>query len=622
VRACLEKDPGERVQTAQDVRIHLRWISEGGSQAGVPAPVAARRRGRERMAWTLVAVTGLAAVVLAVLHFGRPVPAPQTLRFTTTPPTSVKTMDSPRISPDGRTLAYSATDSTGTSMVWIRPLGSLTAQVLPGTEGANRPFWSPDSRFLAFTGGGKLRKISVSGGPTTVICDTPTGADGTWSRDGVILFDGTDADPILRVSSGGGVPSPIVSPDTATHVSQVGWPEFLPDGRHFLYLAILPAPTLRVRSLDGKTSRDLGPCESQVQYIPPGYLLFSRGGSLVIQRFDTRALKFTGEPIPVAEQVGTTAVGGSDFRASQNGVLVYSTRLAESGELVELDRAGLVKRMLPSQPNALMPTLSPDERRVAVRVLDPTARTRDIWLVDRERSISSRFTFDKGNENYPLWSPDGKRIAYWIDAPGASGIMAKQLTGSGDTEMLMPSAQEVTLKDWSRDGSTIFYESGSVTGSDIWMLPLTGDRKPRPFLNASYSEYDPHLSPDGRFLAYVSNESGREEVYVQTYPDRSDKWQVSNRGGNDPRWSADGREMFYLSPDNQMISVPIRMTPTFDPGEPKVLFDSHLFSPGGQRMHYSVTGDGQTFILYRTLSTRSLPTTTVVVNWLADVARR
>jgi eukaryotic-like serine/threonine-protein kinase len=622
VRACLEKDPDERIQSAREVRLHLKWIVEGGSQAGVPAPVAARRRSRERLAWILVACTGLAAGGLAVLLFGFRPPPPQTIRFQATPPASVRNMDSPRISPDGRTIAYNATDSTGTSMIWIRPLGSLTAQVLPGTEGANRPFWSPDSRFLAFTGGGKLRKISITGGPATVICDAPTGADGTWGRSGVILFDGTDADPILRVAASGGVATPQVKTDSTTHVTQVGWPEFLPDGKHFLYLAILPAPTLRVGSLDGKLARDLGPCESQVQYIPPGYLLYSRGGSLVIQRFDTRALKFNGEPVPVAEQVGSTAVGGSDFRASENGVLVYSTRLAESGELVEVDRLGIVKHSLPSQPNAMMPTLSPDEKRIAVRVVDPTLRTRDVWLIDRTRDISSRFTFDKGNENYPLWSPDGKRIAYWSDAPGASGIMAKQLTGSGETEVLAPLSQEVTLKDWASDGSAIFYDSGSTLGTDVWVLPLTGERKPQPFLTGAYNEYDPHLSPDGRFLAYVSNESGREEVYVQTYPDRSDKWQVSTHGGNDPHWSADGHEMFYLSPDQQMMSVPIKTTPTFDPGMPRALFDSHVFSPGGQRMHYSVTRDGQTFILYRTLSTRSLPTTTVVVNWLAEVARR
>ena len=623
VRACLEKDPEERIQSAREVRLHLRWIVEGGSQAGVPAPVAARRRSRERLAWLLVAGAGAVAAALAVLHFGFPPPAPQLLRFEVSPASSVQTQDSPRISPDGRTLAYSATDSTGTSRIWVRPLGALAAQALPGTEGVARPpFWSPDSRYLAFMSGGKLKKVSVTGGPPTVICDAPTGADGSWGSRGVILFDGSGADPLMRVSASGGVATPQVAPDSVKRMLQVGWPEFLPDGKHFLYLAVLPQPTLLVTSLDGGPSRDLGPCESQVQFIRPGYLLFSRGGSLVVQKFDTRALKFTGEPVPVAEQVGTSSVGGSDFRASSNGVLVYSTRATDSGELVELDRSGKQRRVLPCQPNALMPMLSPDERRIAVRVVDPQAHTRDIWVVDRTRDISTRITFEKSNENYPLWSPDGKRIAYWSDAQGAMGIVAKQLTGSGETEMLATLGDEATLKDWSRDGSTIFYETGASTGTDIWALPTTGDRKPAPFLTGAFSEYDPRLSPDGRYLAYVSNESGRDEIYVQSYPDRSEKWQVSTRGGNDPRWSLNGRELYYLSPDQQMMSVPVRLVPTFDPGKPLTLFNAKVLFPAGQRAHFAVTADGQTFILFVPTSARSLPTTTVVVNWMEEIDHR
>ena len=622
VRGCLEKDPEERIQTARDVRLHLRWIAEGGSQAGVPAPVAARRRSRERLAWILVAAAGIAAAGLAILHFGFPAPAPQTLRFEVTPASSVQTQDSPRISPDGRTLAYNATDSTGTSRIWLRPLGALVAQPLPGTEGANRPFWSPDSRFLAFTGGGKLRKISVTGGPPSVLCDAPTGADGTWSRGGMILFDGTGADPILRVPASGGVATPEVKTDSVGRALQVGWPEFLPDGKHFLYLTVLPVPTLWVGTLGSKTAHELGPCESQVQFVPPGYLLFSRGGSLVIQRFDTGALKFRGEPVPVAEQVGSSSVGSSDFRASQNGVLVYSTRSAEAGELVELDRTGRLRRTLPSQPGGLMPTLSPDEHKIAMRVVNPQSRTRDIWIVDRAREISTRFTFDKDNENYPLWSPDGRRIAYWSDAQGASGIFAKQLTGSGETESLSPQAEEAVLKDWSRDGSTIVFDRSSATGTDIWTLPVSGDHKPKVFLNGPYNEYDGHLSPDGRYLAYVSDESGHDEIYVQTYPSRSDKWQVSNHGGNDPRWAANGHEMYYLSPDQQMMSVPVKSEPAFDPGTPAALFRAKVLSPAGQRMHYSVTADGQTFIVIVPAASRLLPTTTVVVNWMAEVAKR
>jgi Tol biopolymer transport system component len=253
--------------------------------------------------------------------------------------------------------------------------------------------------------------------------------------------------------------------------------------------------------------------------------------------------------------------------------------------------------------------------------VDPQTRTRDIWLIDRARGISTRFTFEKTNENYPLWEPDGKRIAYWSAAVGSSGITAKQLTGSGETELLLPSNDELILKDWSRDGSTIVYDLAAPTGLDIWTLSLA-DKKARAFLNAAFNEYDGHLSPDGRYLAYTSDESGREEIYVQTYPDRSDKWQVSTHGGSDPRWGGRGTEMYYLSPDQQMVAVPIKLTPTFDPGTPVTLFALNVLFPGGQRSHYTVTADGQHFITYRPTSTRSLPTTTVIVNWMSELAKR
>ncbi|MEO5988176.1 MAG: protein kinase [Candidatus Eisenbacteria bacterium] len=622
VRACLEKDPEERIQTARDVRLHLRWIAEGGSQAGVPAPVAARRRSRERLAWMLVAAASVAAVALAVIHFGFPPPPPQTLRFQVTTPNTVQSQGSPRISPDGRTIAYNATDSTGASRIWVHPLGSLVAQVLPGTEGARRPFWSPDSRFIGFVAGGKMKKISLTGGPPSVICDAATGADGTWGRSGVILFDGGGPDPILRVAASGGIAAPQVSADSAGQVFQVGWPEFLPDGKHFLYLSILPQPTLRVGSLDSKKVVILGPCESQVQYLHTGHLLYSRSGSLVVQPFDARALKFVGEPIPVAEQVGSSAVGSSDFWASDNGVLVYSTRSADTGQLIEVDRSGKQLRLLSCPPEAQWLALSLDGRRIALRVIDPQARTRNIWTIDRTRDLATRFTFEPTNENYPQWSPDGKQIAYWSDAPGAAGITTKQLTGSGETQLLTPVTDEVVLKDWSRDGSTIFYDRPTALGTDIWVLPTTGERKPRPFLNGAYNEFSGRLSPDGRFLAYVSDESGREEVYVQTYPDRNEKWQVSTRGGDDPRWADSGKELFYLSPDQQLMSVPILLQPTFDPGAPQALFNSRVMLPGQQRSHYGVTSDGGTFILFTPASTRTRPTTTVVVNWTAEITKR
>jgi len=290
--------------------------------------------------------------------------------------------------------------------------------------------------------------------------------------------------------------------------------------------------------------------------------------------------------------------------------------------VVELDRAGKVLKTLSAPPSALHMSLATDERRLVVRSIDPQTRTRDIWLIDRTRDIATRFTFERSNENYPQWSPDGKKVAYWSDAPASAGIMTKQLTGSGETELLYPAKEELVLKDWSRDGSTITFDRQSATSTDIWTLSLAGDRQARPFLNAAFNEYDGRLSPDGRFLAYTSDESGREEIYVQTFPDRSDKWQVSTRGGNDPRWSAHGNEMYYLAPDQHMMAVPVKLSPSFDPGTPQPIFPVNVLNPGQQADHYVVTADGQRFILFRPTSSRALPTTTVVVNWAGEFAKR
>ena len=618
VKSCLAKDPEERIQTARDVMLELRWIAEGGSQAGVAAPVAARRKARERTAWILAALMTLATAGLAIGQWTMRPPPPQMLQFEIPPPPSIQAQDSPRISPDGLNLAYTATDSTGTNRIWVRPLAGSSAQALAGTEGANRPFWSPDSRFLGFIADGKLKKIPVSGGPTLVICDAETGADGSWSKEGVILFDGNAMDPIRRVSASGGLATDVVLPDST---AQVGWPEFLPDGRHFLYLSIEAPSMLCVGDLRSKEIRRLGPCESQVQFVKPGYLLFSRSGSLVIQRFDSRALKLTGEPIPIAEQVTSSAIGASDFRASDNGILVYSTRRAQLGDLVEINREGRRLRILSSPPTSLAPALSPDERRIALRAIDDRTKTRDLWLIGLDREMMTRLTFDPTHETQPLWSPDGKRIAFWSDRPGSAGVYVKQLTGSGQEELLHLLPNEPSLSHWSRDGSRMLFTQGSGQRSDIWVLELSGERKAYPFLNGPFTEREGQLSPNGKFLAYSSDESGQYQIYVQQFPDRSEKWQISTTGGSDPQWRADGKELFFLGGDQSMMSAKINSSETqFSAEVPQRLFPVVVLFPTGPRNHYVVTADGNHFYVIVPKGSDVPPSTTVVVNWMKQVA--
>jgi len=625
VERCLAKDPEDRWQSARDLAHELEWIARAGSQAGVPAPVTARRRSRERLLAVVAAVSTVGVLALAAVLVLRTPARPEVVRFEIRPPSTIQYQDAPRISPDGRTLAYSATDSTGTNRVWLRPLAGTTAQPLPGTEGiAQRPFWSPDSRYLGFIANGKLKKIEVSGGPAITLCDAPTGADGTWSREGVILYDGATNDPIYRVSASGGIPAPAVLADSVHNVA-VGWPSFLPDGKHFIYMALGEKSSLKVGSLSSKDTRDLGPAESRAEYAPPGYLLFMRGGSLVAQPFDARALKLTGEPFPVAEPVRASPNGGGDFSASNNGALTYVAGAGQSGRLVWVGRDARLEEIpgTGNIPTLLNPALSPDARRVAVRVTDPQVRTRDIWLLDLTRGVTSRFTFEPSNENHPLWSADGSRILYYSDGAATRGLHIKSATGAGGDELVLKTTADVTCTDWSKDGRYVIYEQAPVTGhSEIWALPTFGDRKPFVFLQAGFNQMQGALSPDGKWLAYMSDESGRPEVYVQTFPEHSGKWQISTGGGMDPHWRGDGKELYYLSNDQRMMAVTIRTTPAFEADVPAALFPVQVLFPGfGPRTHYAVTADGQRFLLAAPLGSQTQGGSQVVLNWAAEARK-
>ncbi len=623
VKGCLAKEPEHRWSTAHDVMLQLQWIAEGGSMAGVPAPVVARRKNREKLAWGLFAAALAGAAVLGIGFFRRaPKPAPL-VRFDVVPPSEVATMDVPRISPDGRYLAFDATDMEGKARIWIRPLNSLTAQPLMGTDGGVRPFWSPDSRYVAFIADGVMKKVDVTGGPPTKICDAPGGSDGTWSSAGVILWDGTGTDPIYRVSAAGGTRAVAVALDAAKKETSVGWPQFLPDGKHFIYLVTgekQEDSAYWIGSIDSKEKKMLAPAQTLVQYAPPGYLLFVRDRTLVAQPFDASALKITGEAVPLAEKIGTDNVGLARFSVSNDGVLAYRTG-ETGGRLLWRDRAGRELDTLGDPGDYANPVLSAAGDRLAFNLTDAGTAKGDIWVRDLARGVNSRFTLGAGNNVRPVWSPDGATIVFGSDRGGPFDLYEKSARGSGEEKLLFKSDEAKSASSWSSDGRYIAYVSRNPkTQFDLWALPTFGDRKPIPIAVSPFNEAAGVFSPDGRSIAYVSNESGRDEIYVQTFPGPGGKWQVSNGGGGDPSWRGDGKELFYRSPDQKLMAVEIRPGADFQAGVPQALFAIRI-RPGNPRNKYAPAPDGQRFLIAAPLGRDSMSPTTIVLNWPAGLGK-
>ena len=620
IKTCLAKDPEDRFQTAHDVKLQLQWVAEGGSQAGVAAPVAARRKSRERLAWGVAAVALLAAAGLAYGFVRRAPEKARAVRFEIQIPEGVVAIDAPRISPDGRYLAFNATDAEGKTQIWIRAMNALAAQPLPGTEGTTRPFWSPDSRFLGFFAEGKLKKIEVTGGPAQKICDAPTGADGTWSTEGVILYDGTGTDPIHRVSAAGGSPTVAVKPEKD---GQVGWPEFLPDGRHYLYMAIGAKPedsAYRVGSLDSAETKPFAPAQTLVTYAPPGYLLFVRDRTLVAQPFDAKATKIKGEPIPLAEQIGTDNVGLATFSVSREGTLAYRTG-ETGGRLLWVDRSGKELEQVGERGDYRNPALSSAGDRLAFSLGDPRGGKDDVWIRDLARGVNSRFTFGGANNGIPLWSPDGSTIVFRSDRNGAPDLFEKSASGQGEEKLVLKSDEAKVPTSWSRDGRFIAFSSQNPkTSWNVWALPTFGDRKPFSIVAGPFVEVNAVFSPDGRFVAYQSNESGTAEIYVQTFPVASGKWQISNSGGVDPSWRPDGGALYYRSADQKLMAVEIQAGDGFKAGIPQPLFPARVRT-GTMRNKYVGAPDGQRFLLVAPLGREALIPTTVVLNWNAELAR-
>ena len=631
VTRCLAKTPDDRWHQASDVKQALLRITDTDQRLGGPASSRWSVRGRPRSwAVAVAALTTLTAVTLAIVASFRPPAEARSYRFIVPPPDHASFSQSSAfmaLSPDGQSLAFIASARNGSNKLWVRPFDSLNSRQLAGTDGASQPFWSSDSSVLAFGVVGPtdtLKKIDVAHGSSQTI-DGSRAAPGAWNADGVILFTGgrERGGVLYRIPSNGGSPTPVTILDRARGETNHNWPQFLPDGRHFLFLARSGQPehdgVTYVGSLDSPDRIRIVKADSHAVYAPQEYLLYLQVNTLVAQAFDPVTLRVTGEAIPIAERVERTSgtLRGA-FSISRTGVLAYRP-IAET-QLAWYDRGGRQLGTLGPPGPYSNPTLSHDEQQIAVGRLDFETGASDIWIIDLVHGgPPSRFTFDAASEEMPLWSPDGRHIVY----RSASRLYQKASTGVGKPELL-PVAWGIAL-DWSSGDHSLLYHARSPNGDfDLWMLPTTGDRTSVSVVRTAFHDAYGRLSPDGRWLAYVSDESGRGEVYVRAFPSGDGRRQVSTDGGLEPMWRQDGKELFYLAPDRSLMSVVISGDSALDVGPPARLFETRMslvFNPTYTRNQYVVSADGQRFLINQPPAVAPSSPITVVVNWQAALKR-
>jgi Tol biopolymer transport system component/predicted Ser/Thr protein kinase len=624
VKKCLAKEPDQRWQSATDLCGELKWIAEGGSQIGTlpAAPVKGFRAiGRRPL------IVGLGALLLGLAIASV---ATWNLKPTAPRPVSRLSIDLPAaaqlagirehtlaISPDGSRLVYVATQG-GTQQLYLRDLNNQEARPIPGTDGAITPFFSPDGQWLGFFAGGKLKKVSINGGAAITLCDAARAYGASWSRQGTIVFGISAGGPLMQVSDAGG------TPQLLTHVEKGEtahfWPEFLPDGKAVLFTAVSPS-RVAVYSLETGERRDLIQGAIAPHYLPSGYLVYAElGGNLMAVPFDAQRLRVTGAAVPVAQGVLVNAVNGAaQYSISDTGSLVYvpASPGAAQSVLVWVDRKG-VEQPLRAPPHVYwFPRLSPDRQRVAV-----TIDGQQIWLYDLRRDTLTRWTFGGTNNRTGIWTPDGKRIAFLSNKDGPQNIYWQRADGSGGLERLTTNPYLEAPSSWSPDGRALAFlqVSSGPTGFDIWVLRM-GDHEARPFLQTPFTETAPVFSPDAHWLAYMSNESGRNEIYVQPYPGPGGKYQISTDGGTEPVWNPKGGELFYRQGD-KMMAVEVTTQPKFSAGEPRMLFEGPYLPTPQTFANHDVSADGQRFLMLKPTGQAQASTQiNVVLNWTEELER-
>jgi serine/threonine protein kinase/Tol biopolymer transport system component len=638
VRRCLEKRPERRFQTAYDLGFALEALSaSSGTRLEAPSVSPSPLFGQAWLAWAVAAVLLLLTLGLTWAHFTRqPAPDARVMKSSILPPEK-SSFDHIAVSPDGRHLAFTAATG-GKVQLWVRALDSSEARVLAGTRGAALPFWSPDSRFIGFFADGRVKKIEFTGGPIQPLCQvggTPYG--GTWSRAGVILFARTGGSGVLQVSATGGEITQVTNPDRPRQEISHRYPTFLPDGRHFLYGIQSGQKETRgvyLGSLDGRVKRRLLDDITVSKYVAAvpsdtaageGWLVFGRDGALLARPFDARRLEFTGEPFSLSDKLASDLViiDYFTFSVSDNGVLVFDARVnRRRRQYLWMERRGQLIKMLDVDAGIYQHRLSPDEKRFIADRLDSQASTFDLWLYDVSGSNPQRFTFEPAIDFFPVWSPDGKRIVWASTREVIPNLYQKAASGAGEETPLLKSDYNKLPTDWSLDGRFIIYrEVNPKTKYDLWVLPMTESGDAFPVARTEANETAGALSPDGRWLAYASDLSGRYEVYVQSFPGGGGKRQVSTGGGNNPRWRRDGRELFYYAGDGKLMTVPVSSSESFEMGAPVSLFEFRDGTLGGTTTPYAVTADGQRFLINAVVEPEPKAPLTVVVNWAAGMKK-
>src|SRR5579863_3708368 len=633
IRLCLDKDPDERIQSAHDLKLQLQAIAEAPLAATQSSAVVSARR--SLLPWAAAGVLAIVAIGFAVAYLqSLRVPqvsvhsyilAPEKATFLLTG----NTAGPPVLSPDGLRLAFVAKNADGKQMLWIRPLNSAVAQPMSGTEGATYPFWSADSRYVAFFDANKLNKLDASGGPPQALCDAPAGRGGSWGTTGTIVFAPDTNVGLARVDAAGGTRVAVSTPDSRETSHR--WPDFLPDGKHFIYFAhggTNADSGIYVAALDSKDRKLLLHNDSNAIYAAPGYLLFVRDNTLVAQRFNLRSLALEGEAKPVADHVAVnTDTWRSVLTASASGALLYQHGAAGGGsQLFWYDPSGKQgEPVVPETADYYWPILSPDASKLAFALENNGVD--DIWVLDLARHTRTRITFGPQYSGWPIWWPDGKSIVFTYGPSGNMDSLYRQnADGTGSKEKLLetPGVRIIPFSV-SPDGRYIAYmrvDPKSNTGLDIWALPMfpdkSGEQKPLLALDTIFADITPSFSPDGKWLAYANNETGRQEVYIQPFPTGAGRWQLSTAGGSRPNWRKDGKELFFFSNDQQMMAVDVSQKgASLQLGTPHVMFKATTVT--GSSGPYSVSGDGKKFVMNTVLPQSITEPLTLITNWPADL---